>query len=392
MASLSRILVFGPQIDQLDSLLSEVFEIVGVAEDDFAQIRVENELVFDEDKRLNETYRSDLFFIRDQGYLTKENIEYLQELPANQIIFDQTISITDVQLQQLFKLKNAQFVDSTDSADLADELRRHFFGRQLGYKFDMDAIEISPEFDGAVEQVGHNYLQIDAEESKDWMETLNWRLAIPVAKLTDWDVWVENQPLNKDTDVDFQIRLIEPESGKVYYQKSIGITELSKRHTVSTNEKGAFISVKLRLKGKNPSIKIGNVHLRQSRSGRGEMMIGGDYISDKQNLGGQVLYYFDPGDMKPPLNVYFSGFRPAEGYEGIFMMRELQAPTLIFSDPRLLGGAFYLGSDQFEKELVDVIKKTTQKLGFKQNEVILSGLSMGTFAPCIILQKCKLTG
>ncbi|AEV94916.1 accessory Sec system protein Asp2 [Pediococcus claussenii] len=380
MARLSRILILGPQIDRLDSLLNGTFRVVGVTETDFAQIKIKQESLFDANKRLNSAYRNDLFFIRDEKYLTLANLNYLRELPANQIIFDQNTSIADDQLKQLFDLKNAQFVDSSDTDDLANELRRHFFSGQLGYKFEMDSIEISPEFAGVVEQVGHNYLQIEADASDDWVEVLNWRLPIPIAKLTDWDIWIENQVLNADTIVDFQIRLIGPETGRTYYQKSVGLAELSKRHTISVAEEGGFASIKLRLKGSNPSIKIGNVHLRQARNGRGEMMIGGNYISDKQNLDDQVLYYFDAADMKPPLNVYFSGFRPGEGYEGVFMMRSLQAPTLIFSDPRLLGGAFYLGSAHFEQKIVDVIKKTVQRLGFKPNEVILSGLSVGTFA------------
>ena len=30
--------------------------------------------------------------------------------------------------------------------------------------------------------------------------------------------------------------------------------------------------------------------------------------------------------MKPPLNVYFSGYRTAEGFEGYYMMKRMNAP------------------------------------------------------------------
>ena len=47
------------------------------------------------------------------------------------------------------------------------------------------------------------------------------------------------------------------------------------------------------------------------------------------------IYTFHPGDLKPPLNVYFSGYRTAEGFEGYFMMKRMNAPATA-----LVGGAF----------------------------------------------------
>ena len=43
--------------------------------------------------------------------------------------------------------------------------------------------------------------------------------------------------------------------------------------------------------------------------------------------------FLSPGDFKPPLAVYFSGYRPAEGFEGYWMMKNLRCPFLLFSDP-----------------------------------------------------------
>jgi accessory secretory protein Asp2 len=33
--------------------------------------------------------------------------------------------------------------------------------------------------------------------------------------------------------------------------------------------------------------------------------------------------------------VYFSGYRPAEGFEGYFMMNKMNAPFILIGDPRL---------------------------------------------------------
>ncbi|MFR1049999.1 MAG: accessory Sec system protein Asp2, partial [Streptococcus salivarius] len=79
------------------------------------------------------------------------------------------------------------------------------------------------------------------------------------------------------------------------------------------------------------------------------------------------------------MSVYFSGFRPAEGFEGFGMMRAMETPFLLFSDPRLEGGAFYMGTEELENSIKDTIQHYLDYLGFDSDQLILSGMSMGTF-------------
>ena len=104
--------------------------------------------------------------------------------------------------------------------------------------------------------------------------------------------------------------------------------------------------------------------------------MGGQRFTDEKR--DEFIHYFNPGDMKPPLNVYFSGYRP-EGFEGYFMMNKMNAPFILIGDPRLEGGSFYLGSETFEQGIINVIQNALDFLGFKHDELILSGLSMGSF-------------
>ena len=93
----------------------------------------------------------------------------------------------------------------------------------------------------------------------------------------------------------------------------------------------------------------------------------------------EAFCYFDPGDLKPPLNVYFSGYKTLEGFEGYFMVKALGCPFLLIAEPRLEGGSFYMGSEEYEQIYVDMIRGHMEELGFTPDQVILSGLSMGTF-------------
>lgn len=89
--------------------------------------------------------------------------------------------------------------------------------------------------------------------------------------------------------------------------------------------------------------------------------------------------YFEKGDMKPPLAVYFSGYRTQEGFEGYYMMRGFGCPFILVTDPRSEGGAFYLGDSEFEQMITDYVTDKLDELGLTKDELVLSGASMGTF-------------
>jgi accessory secretory protein Asp2 len=124
-------------------------------------------------------------------------------------------------------------------------------------------------------------------------------------------------------------------------------------------------------------VKIGPVHYRHSRLGAGQFLPGGKRIVDSGRE--ELFYYFHPGNLLPPLNIHFADCRPAEGFEGYFMMAGLGHPFLLVTDPRLEGGRFYLGSEELENRLVQVIREHIGSLGFREEDVIFSGLSMGSF-------------
>lgn len=107
------------------------------------------------------------------------------------------------------------------------------------------------------------------------------------------------------------------------------------------------------------------------------MTVGAKTLRDHKRQ--EIFAYFHPGDMKPPLNIYFSGYRPAEGFEGFGMMRAMGSPFILFSDPRLEGGSFYMGSEELENQITAFIDQHLDLLGFEPKDMNFSGLSMGTF-------------
>ena len=120
------------------------------------------------------------------------------------------------------------------------------------------------------------------------------------------------------------------------------------------------------------------MHKRNSRGSHGYFLPGGErYVtSDREEL----FCYFDPRDMKPPLNVFFSGWEIPERFQGYNLNRKLGCPFLLLKEHRLRGGSFYVGSKEYEAMVLSVIRNYMRELGFSSNQVILSGLSMGAYA------------
>lgn len=192
----------------------------------------------------------------------------------------------------------------------------------------------------------------------------------------------------KDDSVSIQLKIEQFQSGSLSTLQNRWIFSEEDLESVVciTNKKmdgPVFVSLLAKGKGK---LKIVGLHDRHSRKEYGSFLPGGiRKVTSKRE---EVFMYFDPGDMKPPLNVYFSGYKTQEGFEGFYMMRNMGAPFLLISESRLEGGAFYLGDKEYENLIVSGIQDCLKQLGFDRSQLILSGLSMGTFGA--LYNGCKL--
>lgn len=183
----------------------------------------------------------------------------------------------------------------------------------------------------------------------------------------------------KTGDVEIKLRIFQ------FYNGSIGdikqVWELDEEQLQDVfridNESDygpVFVSILAKGTG---SLNIISLHDRHSRRGHGFFLPGGERLVSSK--GEEVFVYFEKGDMKPPLAVYFSGYRTQEGFEGYYMMRGFGCPFILVTDPRSEGGAFYLGDSEFEQMITDYVTDKLNELGLTKDELVLSGASMGTF-------------
>lgn len=256
-----------------------------------------------------------------------------------------------------------------------DFLKLNFFSAQYGDKLKISEIDLHPQFSGRVRYLGHSQLVLSGDFGAVFTPLLSYRYNL-IREETSIEIW---QEFVKDAKVKLQLELIAYKVGSVgeiYETKCLTEADLATAYYIPWNPEVGYYSVSIAVKGQG-ELKLGALHWRRSRSGLGDLVLGGQRYADSQRQ--EFFSYFNPGDMKPPLNVYFSGYRPAEGFEGFGMMKNFNAPFLLISDPRIEGGSFYLGSEDYEQAIEATIQAALDELGFSHEELILSGLSMGTF-------------
>ena len=297
--------------------------------------------------------------------------------------------LDDVQVDQwttwICTSRRAKIIDLDTLQKFIDTDIQLFFSNSYGEKFIPQNLSISQSFKGSVFWNGFNGVELEGDYGDDYYQVAYWRTNIPVFQEQSINFWLEYE---KDNSVSIQLKIEQFQSGSVssIQNRWIFSEEDLKSVVYITNKKmdgSVFVSLLAKGKGK---LKIVGLHDRYSRKSYGEFLPGGTrYVTSKRE---EVFMYFDPGDMKPPLNVYFSGYKTQEGFEGFNMMRKMGAPFLLVAESRLEGGGFYLGDKEYEDYIVSGIQNCLNQLGFDRSQLILSGLSMGTFGA--LYNGCKL--
>lgn len=290
---------------------------------------------------------------------------------------DEGISLSEGSPYGIFRRKRLRRLEvSGDPLTKMEFLQLTHFGSQYGAKLKLADIDISHNFKGQVSYDGHVAVHLKGDFGRDFQPLLTYRYnlsSFPVAL----EIWLEHFRVSGDAEICLEITPIQKGSLHGYLEPIIlKEDELNEPYIIPRSDDIGFCSISVLAKGQG-ELGFGPLHWRYSRMGMGRFVLGGERYSDSKKQ--EFIYYFNPGDMKPPLNVYFSGFRTAEGFEGYGIMKALKRPFMLIGDPRLEGGGFYVGSPELENKIVEVIQESLDYLGFEKKDLILSGLSMGTY-------------
>lgn len=260
-----------------------------------------------------------------------------------------------------------------DHQELIDRLPTRFFNGQSGMRIPPTKLLLNNPV-GTYTGDGHLTLEINADH---WTNIGSYQHNIYLDPYRHMKFSLEYQ---RRSNLKVRLRIFEHLSGGDNLNKpylldfSTGVEEKELPIKAMAVPRFASVSVEVLGKGK---LTLGSLHSRWSRIGYGAYFVGGKRLVDSLT-GEDLAYYFNPGDLRPPLHVYFAGARGLEGFEAYPLFRKQHAPTLLFTDPRLAVGQFYT-REVFEDQIKKVILDKLQDLGFNQRQLVLNGISMGTY-------------
>lgn len=334
------------------------------------------QLILAPDGTITPEWRNALFLLPGDDP-TWENYSTLSALPANHILYDRQVDLSP-DVAHLFDLKGAFPVDMTDGAALVIAINRDWFPGQDSFKLNHASLRVMDSFDGRINRFGRYRLQLTGNFGPQLRPVAIWETQGYAGRNCDLTFQAECST-SPDVTVLYQLTLINEQSPTPLRTLTFDPAEYPLGKTLHLDDTDFYYTLSVLAMG-NGQLDIGLVHVSRSREEYGRLFPGGHQSHVPDSFNDNFYYYFDAGDMKPPLNVYFSGFNMTDHFEGNFMMESLGAPFLLVSDPRLNGGGFYLGSPDFEANLLHVIQSTLDRLGFAPDDLILSGISEGTTA------------
>ena len=282
-----------------------------------------------------------------------------------------------IEFVEFITRKMGYVIDEGMAANFFKRLPQRFFGGQYGAKLHVDNADISRRFIKDIVFDGNRSVSMEGNFGNKWSTLVTWRYNVPLEKAAPLEIWLEFTR-DESVDVRFVVRSIKSGSRDELAFTWTFEEELKSPDGIMLLEEygeRVLLSFSLQVRGKG-RVNVGNLHYRHSHLGFGALKTGG--VKKQDAAKEEIVSFFDPMDRKPPLCVYFAGYRTAEGFEGYYMMKAMGAPFLLLADPRLEGGAFYMGSKEYEEKVREIIRDCLGKLGFTNKELVLSGISMGS--------------
>lgn len=318
--------------------------------------------------------------ILDRGVSTEEFDFLVRFMRAYTLFITEKISVKKGdKTYQLFIRKRGKRVSPEELKKLLTEDLPDYFPGSYGEKCHPRDLSIAQGFAGKVSWRGYEGVDLEGDYGNALTQIAFWRYNPPLFENQAIEFWLE---YTKDgtLEIALEITLLQfLHTSEPIVQEAHVFTEDDLKSIVyveNQSENRRYISISLRAMGEG-HLTITALHSRYSRRGKGHFIPGGRRIVTSERE--EIFFYFDPGNLKPPLNVYFSGYKTQEGFEGYYMMRRMDHPFLLIAEARFEGGAFYIGTEEYEKNIEQIIRKCMKVLGFENSEVILSGLSMGSF-------------
>ncbi|WEV37616.1 accessory Sec system protein Asp2 [Lactobacillus sp. ESL0677] len=316
------------------------------------------------------------YFFLDKTSPWLKDVKLLMQLPAYRVLYSEDADVP-ASILQVLQLRGAFKIKQTN---LAATINNYFFNTDFGYRVSIDQFEIAPALQNRITYYGDSYFNVEANFDDQWHYLSKMAYSVSVVKRHVTTLTVEMQTTGS-AELKVEVKCFNSNNQLIKTIVKSGAELKADNGTVIVTgiEESFFYSIYYYVRGQG-NVKIGTLHQRRSRGKYGFLELGGKSLVDRNGLNGEIGYLFNPGNMQPPLTVYFAGWHSAEAFEARAMLHSKGVPYLLITDLRVEGGTFYLGDAAIENKIITVVKDCLAKLHFKPGDLILSGMSMGTYA------------
>ncbi|WP_259711960.1 accessory Sec system protein Asp2 [Weissella cibaria] len=309
----------------------------------------------------------------------------VKRLPPFSIIYASTT--VDPEIADFLRQKAAFFVPGAGHALFQTIVDNFFMGQRGIHSGVTEALDIAETFTGSVERRGRFQMTLSGDFGPTLQQVVTWH-PISVEKFEtvlagmngifldagDKKVYLEGDQRG-DVYWEWHVEFIQPDGKLVQFV--IPMTESLQEHVFPDVHPFYSFQMSLWISGQG-EVDFNRVIVRRSRSTYGTLLPGDE--KQMTSTGDEVLSYFNPGDLKPPLLVSFTGSRLyGDGFEMMSVYGRHKLPYLLFTDSRTQGGAFMVGTPEYEQLVIDKIREKLQWLGFDEHDVVFQGYSMGSF-------------
>lgn len=297
------------------------------------------------------------------------------------MIHAHTLFVTDAvtehpRLQDLILRKKGRVIEQAGIQEFLRQELRYFGRNSSGEKYGINQIAISHMFSGEVFWNGGYSVDLSGDFGEDFKQIIIWRNNIELPAGEEIELWLEYQKTDL-VELSLKIDVLVPgyvggASPEFVYSEK----DMQEPIHLLGGDEDSILFISILAKGKG-TLRLISLHNRKSKGSYGFFLPGGErhVASDRE----EVFSFFDPGDLKPPLNIYFSDYKTAQGFEGYSRMKSLGSPFLLLTESRLEGGGFYMGTPEYERMISDIIDKYKRELQFTDKDIIFSGMSMGAY-------------
>ncbi|QNN75354.1 accessory Sec system protein Asp2 [Weissella diestrammenae] len=225
---------------------------------------------------------------------------------------------------------------------------------------------------------GNANVYIDLSDNRNSKEIIGtWKYGFPIQKAREYSFWPEFK-LFGNAELEYKFYVLYDSSTDVKEVITLNASDFNEPINFFDTNRSLTVHMTVKVSG-DGAVELGHMHYRRRRGKYGTFLPGDARLVDNTTRQ-ELFYYYSPGNLKPPLNVYFSGYQTAEGFEGYYMMLKQGNPFILITDPRLDGGVFYRGTENLETQVFDIINGKLKDLQFKKSELTCIGISMGSYA------------